>query len=447
MHPNPRKIIPVLLLVVLVGAAWWYFGTGLGQTNDGKLSASGTIEATQVSLAPEVGGKVVEILANKGDQVEPGEILIRFEDALMQAQLGQAQAARTQAQANYDLVAAGLPPEQREVAIVAAELELINAQQALDELFEKAELSAAAAYQKVVEAEQAVEDAQEYLDNLHSPAPKINIDQAKATVLLSKIRLDEARSDFEPYENKPEDNKVRAALFSKFVEAQTLYDGAVRRLNNLLGESSELDITEAEADLGLAKANLEEAEREFTKVKQRPDPDDLVLAETRLAMAEANLAAAKADPSPEQLAAAQSQVGVAQAALEVIQAQIDKLVLVAPIDGIVLSRLVEPGEVVVPGTPMMTLANLNELTITVYVPEDRYGAINLGQSAQVAVDSFPGETFHATVIRIADQAEFTPRNVQTEEGRRTTVFAVELMVDNPDGKLKPGMPADVMFGE
>ena len=87
MHPNPRKLIPVLLIVVLAGVVWWYFGTGQGQTQDGQISASGTIEATQISLAPEVGGKVVEITANKGNLVEPGQVLIRFEDALMQAQL------------------------------------------------------------------------------------------------------------------------------------------------------------------------------------------------------------------------------------------------------------------------------------------------------------------------------------------------------------------------
>lgn len=447
MHPNPRKIIPVILMVVLAGAVWWYFGSERVQTNTDKISASGTIEATQVSLASEMGGRVVEILANKGDKILPGQVLIRFEDALLQAQLGQAQATLAQAQANYDLVAAGLPPEQREVASVAAELELINAQQALDELFEKTELIAAQAYQAVVKAEQAVEDAQEYLDNLQSPAPRVHIDQAKATVLLSKIRLDDARKDYEPYENKPESNKIRAAFFSEFVEAETIYDGAVRRLNNLLGNAAELDIAEAEAGLELAKANSDQAEREYAQVKDRPDPDDLILAETRLAMAQANLAAAQADPSPEQLAAARSQIAVAQAALEVIQAQIDKLALVAPIDGIVLSRSVEPGEVVVPGSPMMTLARLDDLTITVYVSEDRYGAINLGQDAQMVVDSFPGETFNATVVRIADQAEFTPRNVQTEEGRRTTVFAVELSVENPNGKLKPGMPADVTLGD
>ena len=93
----------------------------------------------------------------------------------------------------------------------------------------------------------------------------------------------------------------------------------------------------------------------------------------------------------------------------------------------------------------LKLADLNNLTITVYVPEDRYGEISLGQFADVSVDSFPGEVFSATVIHIADKAEFTPRNVQTVEGRSSTVYAIKLKVENPEGKLKIGMPADVVF--
>ena len=144
---------------------------------------------------------------------------------------------------------------------------------------------------------------------------------------------------------------------------------------------------------------------------------------------------------------AQAQVEVAQGALNVIQAQVAKLVISAPINAIVDTRSTEPGEVMVPGAPLFTLVKLDDLKITVYIPEDRYGAINLGQTARVSVDSFPGETFEVKVIRIADQAEFTPRNVQTETGRRTTVFAVDLAVTNPQGKLKPGMPADVDFSQ
>ena len=87
------------------------------------------------------------------------------------------------------------------------------------------------------------------------------------------------------------------------------------------------------------------------------------------------------------------------------------------------------------------------ICITVYIPEDKYGQISLGDPAVLSVDSFPDQEFMASVTRIADRAEYTPRNVQTKEDRQTTVYAIELSVDDPDGKLKPGMPTDVTFGQ
>jgi multidrug resistance efflux pump len=119
----------------------------------------------------------------------------------------------------------------------------------------------------------------------------------------------------------------------------------------------------------------------------------------------------------------------------------------APIAGLVLYRSVEPGEIVAAGAPLMTMIDPDDLTLTVYVPEDRYGQIKLGQSYPVTVDSFPGETFVGTVTHIAGKAEFTPRNVQTTDSRKNTVFAVKLTLPPTDGKLKPGMPADVRFVE
>ena len=144
---------------------------------------------------------------------------------------------------------------------------------------------------------------------------------------------------------------------------------------------------------------------------------------------------------------AQKAVDQAQANLDLIDAQIAKLTVYAPMDGVILTRNVEPGEFVQPGATALTMADLNDLTITVYVPEDRYGQVSLGQTAEVRVDSFPDLTFTATVVHIADQAEFTPRNVQTVEGRSSTFYAIKLKVNDPDGKLKIGMPADVVFGK
>jgi multidrug efflux pump subunit AcrA (membrane-fusion protein) len=114
----------------------------------------------------------------------------------------------------------------------------------------------------------------------------------------------------------------------------------------------------------------------------------------------------------------------------------------SPIDGVVLERLVEPDEFAAPGSTIMVVASLDALTLKIYVPEDRYGVVSLGQNVPVTVDSFPGESFKGRVSFISDQAEFTPRNVQTKDSRETTVYAVKLALAPSGGRLKPGMPAD-----
>ena len=114
-------------------------------------------------------------------------------------------------------------------------------------------------------------------------------------------------------------------------------------------------------------------------------------------------------------------------------------------DGVVLTRNLEVGETAAPGGVVMKIGHLQEVELVVYIPETEYGKVHLGDTVSITVDSFTGETFTGSVIHISDQAEFTPRNVQTVEGRRATVYAVKLSVPNPDLKLKPGMPADVTF--
>lgn len=119
----------------------------------------------------------------------------------------------------------------------------------------------------------------------------------------------------------------------------------------------------------------------------------------------------------------------------------------APASGVVLVRAAEPGEVAPVGSTLLVVGDLRALTLTVYVPEERVGLVQLGQTYPVSVDSFPGQTFPGRVTRIANQAEFTPRNVQTVAGRKNTVYAVRLSLDNPNLALKPGMPADVRLGQ
>lgn len=442
-----RRFVPIVLFLAVISvAAWWYFQNEPDVVEEnGQISTSGTIEAVQVSLSPERGGVVKDVLSEEGDSVEVGQVLVRFGDRTLEAQINQAESAIELAQANYNLVAAGPTSEERQVAIASAELELISARQALDELIENENLVRAQTEQQIVELEKAIENALRRVNYLKSTADESDIEIASAEVALAENNLERAIEAYEPWANKPEDNLRRAQLLSQKAAAQQKYDAAVRKLNALEGTGSETDINLAEAELSLLEAQLENVQNRLEKLKDGPDPDQVTLVNTQISLAQAHLDAARANPSTEILAVAEAQVSSAQSALEVLEAQLDKLFLTSPISGVILSRNVEPGEVVLAGSPLMTLADLRNLTITVFVPEDRIGEIFLNQNATVTVDSFRGQEFGARVVYIADQAEFTPRNVQTAEGRRTTVFAVRLSVMDPSGMLKPGMPADVVF--
>jgi multidrug resistance efflux pump len=433
---------------------------------------------------------------SEGDWVAPGEPLIQIEDKLLVSQLHQAESALGIAEANYALIAAGLSNEQKNAAISAAELALISSEYNLSKLFDDTDLFAAQALQlaesyerdlenlnnpdflqavalkAIADAEKAIEDAERRFHSVSSTADEADIAAAEAQVILSKDALEDAEEDYEPYEDKPADNLSRANFRAQLAAAQQVYDAAVRKLNALRGTGTKSDIAVAEANLVAAKAKLFEANREWERIKDGPkdsdialleaqiadayqdfetykngpDPDDIALAESQVNNAKAQLALARADiPTQEELDVVKAQVESAQTYLEAIQVQIDLMVVKSPVSGVVMTRSIEPGEVVQPGLATMTIGRLDNLMITVYIPEDKYGQIQLGDIATIVADSFPGETFEATVTRIADRAEYTPRNIQTKEDRQTTVYAIELSVVDPDGKLKPGMPTDVQF--
>jgi HlyD family secretion protein len=446
MHPNPRRILPfVILLVALAAVGYWYIELRPTQQSTGAPSASGTIEASQVQISPELSGKIMEVMVSEGDRVQAGQELVRLDETLLLAQLEQARAAQAQAQANYELVAAGTPAEQRQAAIAAAELELTSARQALQTLYDTADLARAQAEQAVAAADKARDQAQDRLDSLLGEADPEDIERAESQVTIAADNLKKAKEDYDKGLKYLDKNVARAINQIKVSDSKTAYDVAVTRLNNLLGHANQIEVTLAESNVKLAEAALTEAQRELDKVKDGPDPDALALAQARLASAESRLASAKAGPSAEQLSLAQAQVDNAQRAVETLEIQLKKMVLLAPTAGVVLSSSAEPGEFSTPGATLLVLGRDDDKTITVYIPEDRFGLLSIGQPADVSVDSFPSARFDATIVNIADQAEFTPRNVQTVEGRKNTVFAIKLKVDDPQDKLKSGMPADVTF--
>ena len=185
--------------------------------------------------------------------------------------------------------------------------------------------------------------------------------------------------------------------------------------------------------LTLAQASLDQATAQQATVADGARPEQLAAADAQVDAAQAHVAAA------------QSQVEAAQAALELADLQRSRATLVAPISGVVLRRLIEPGELAMSGATLIELADLSQPTLTVYLSQDDLGSLQTGGIATVRVDAYPDEQFVGTIRHIANRAEFTPRNAQTDQGRSLTVFAVEVALDNPEGKLKPGMVADVYF--
>jgi HlyD family secretion protein len=141
--------------------------------------------------------------------------------------------------------------------------------------------------------------------------------------------------------------------------------------------------------------------------------------------------------------AAGSSIEAAKSEIEYLRIMYENEFLVAPINGAVLLRLAEPGEIVNPGQTILTMADVTDLEIRVYLPEKYLGRIKTGQEAEISVDSHPERTFGGSVSRISEKAEFTPKNVQTRQERVKTVYAITVSTSDHDGIIKPGMPCDV----
>jgi len=149
---------------------------------------------------------------------------------------------------------------------------------------------------------------------------------------------------------------------------------------------------------------------------------------------------------PDQIDAARWQVTQAESALAQAESRLREARVVSPIDGVVLRKNLEAGETANPGVPILTLVNPRDVWLRAYVPETEVGRLKVGDAATLRVDAFPGRVFTGRLIEIGSEAEYTPRNVQTKKERVNLVFRIKIQVDNPEGILKPGLPADADVG-
>ncbi len=307
------------LILVLVAAACG------GPGSENRISASGTIEAREVNVAPKVGGQVEAILVEEGARVKPGDVLARVEHTGLDIQLRQAEAGVALAEAQLALLRRGARSEdirQGEEALKQAEAAL----------------------------EVAAEDARRFRE------------------LAAK------------------------------------------------GSTTPKQRDDAEARHTVALAQREAAREALKKLRSFARPEEITSAEARLAQA--------------------------QAAADFLRYQIAESTVRAPVAGVVTRRPVEAGETVMPGATVLTITELESVYVMIYVTERDLGRLRLGDTAEVRIDAFPDRAFPGRVTYISPQAEFTPKNVQTKEDRVKLVFGVKVEIDNRDGALKPGLPAD-----
>jgi HlyD family secretion protein len=421
---------PVIAIVVLAIIAALYFGlANLKGNGSDELTASGSIEGTIVNISPELAGNVLAVDVEEGALVKTNDPLLHLDPSLLTAQRAvassQVDAALASAQTRYD--------QTLQAALSAQEASRskdwrFSAPDEFDQpawFFEQGE--------QITAAQLEVDNAKTALDDSLANLEKVVTDLNNTEYVSAEKRLAEARAAFLVADSV----KVQA---ENAIEGGGLQDAAYDYYNIVLDELNAaqkdfnaLTNTKAEDDVQYARGQVVVAQQRYDAAYSR------LLSLQTGAQSPAVISARDA------LAQAQTAVEQAKASLASIDTQITKLDVFAVMNGVVLTRNVEPGEFVQPGAVALTVADLANLTITVFVPENLYGQISLGQAAEVSVDSFPNQTFTAAVVHISDQAEFTPRNVQTVEGRSATFYAIKLKVNDPDGKLKIGMPADVVF--
>ncbi len=403
-------MLGLMMIVALLVSGCQAAGVSLAAGDD-VLTASGTIRATELRVSTDQGGRVLQMQTQVGERVQAGEVLVVLDSTPWLIQLAPAEAAIVAAQADLAVVQAGARAEEIEAA--RAMLALAEAQRD----------GARVAWENALAQ---VEDPQE-LDAQIIEA-RMGVNMAAQGVELAEAQLANEQFLWEQTDEKSmardmADWQVLAANRA-LAAAQADEKTAQVVLNQLWSIRNE--------PLGyIAQANGAEGQYR--------------VAEAGVAVAQARLDDLLDGPMPEEIAVAEAIVRQAQAEANVLSVRVDQCTLTSPIDGVVLNQSLRVGELAAPAAPIFTLADLGEVTLEVFVPENQIGHVSQDQAVQVSVDSFPGQVFEGQVSHIGSDPEFTPRNVATAEERLNTFYAVEIKLDNSDGLLKPGMPADAVF--
>ncbi len=386
-----RLRIPVIIAAIVAAGLIYYFKLYLPGLSDSEIKASGHIEVTEVDMSFRIPGHVARIFVDEGMKPKKGEVLAELDQEVVKARRDQSEAQVKEIEA-------------REASLA---LTIKIKEEVLD-----AEINRAKAGVKAADAR---------YQSLKAGSRKQEIAEAAAA---------RDRAKFE-WENRERDYQRMKELFSSRIVSESQYDSAR---------------TSAEASRAAHEAALER----YKLVKAGPRDEVVLEGKANLASSSAGLVAAEAGLKEVEklkfdLQALQAQRDQAKALLAIAEEDLKKSRLYSPFDGFVTVKDVEEGEYVQAGTPVLTVAHLDEVWVKTYVPETQLGKVYLGQKAEVISDTFPNKTYPGTVTYIAPEAEFTPKNVQTKEERVKLVYRLKVTLQNPKQELKAGMPVDVIL--
>lgn len=420
-----KRWMILLIAAIGIGAVIVATRSGGGGPIEPAWLESGFIEAETIAVSPEIAGRVVALPVNEGDEVAAGEVLIQLADDVLSAQVDLARGKLDEAQAVLAKAQAGSRRES--IGVAAAQVVL-------------AEAARDAAHQAWLDA-RTMRDYPQTLDvQIAAARAQATVAQKELeAVLLQRDIAEQAWKDYGetsdklagvPMEYRPSLPAEYYAIPYQWEQAlaaadaaQTNRDAAQTALNNLLKQRSNPQALQMQVDAAYAKYQA---------------------AEAQVAVAQAASSGVKAGATTEQIAAAQAQVEMAQAALAAAQLQLNKATVTAPQNSQVMASSLHVGEMAAPNMAALTLANLDDVTLTIYVPGADLGRVSIGQTLEVRVDAFPDRAFNGAIVRISDQAEYTPRNVRTSDERTKLVYAVKIKIANPDHTLKPGLQAEAV---
>jgi HlyD family secretion protein len=383
-----KRIILILIVLAAVGVAAVYVFRGMGSDKSGRIVVSGNIELTEVNIAFKTAGRLIERTVDEGDAVKKGQIIARLDRDQLMAQ------------------------REREVAgLESARTQLAQSETSLE--WEKATLAADIEQRRADLASNEARLAE--LNNGARPQEKLD---ARAAVDSAQSELDRAKKDWDRSQTLFKDDDISAAQFDQY---RNRWESAQAALKSMTEREA---LVRAGPRAEVIRAQQGQVERARAAVK----------------IAEANSLEMKR--REQDLGTRRAEIARSTASIAMIDSQLADTIVASPVDGVVLVKAADVGEVLAPGTTVVTVGDIDHPWLRGYVNETDLGKIKLGAKAKVTTDSYPGKVYQGRVTFISSEAEFTPKQIQTEQERVKLVYRIKIEMDNPRRELKENMPAD-----